>query len=109
MTGKPDMVLWLSDTRGVYIPRDFAKCFSDRDKAVAGVSAEQWAILEDPDHDAYWDVWTEVCDRAVVTDNEGIKFRLHQDGDLWLVPEGMEWSDENQTFEWPGDENDETR
>jgi len=40
---------------------------------------------------------------AIVTDNNGVKFTLHQDGDLWLIPQGMEWSDENETFQWPED------
>lgn len=102
MASKPDMLLWLSDARGVYIPRDFAKSFTDRANHVSGVDDEDWAILEaGPDHEHYWDVWTEVCGNAVVTDEIGIKYRLNQDGDLWLVPEGMQWNDEKDTFEWP--------
>jgi hypothetical protein len=26
---------------------------------------------------------------------------LYQDGDLWLIPEGMQWNDETGFFEWP--------
>ena len=76
---KPDMLLWLSDSRGQYIPRDFANSFADREKSVAGVSAEQWAILEigpwneetDQPNESYWDVWIEVEDNAVITDEQG--------------------------------------
>ena len=101
---KPDMLLWLSDARGVYIPRDFATSFADRAKSVSGVTDEQWAILEaGPDDEFYWDVWTEVEDSAVITDEKGVEYRIHLDGDCWLVPEGMEWSDEEQTFVWPSD------
>src|SRR4029077_19436064 len=105
-THKPDMLLWLSDARGQYIPRDFANSFSDRAKHVSGVSDEDWAILAaGPDaHEYYLDTWTDVCDTAVITGDDGIKYRIHQDGDCWLVPEGMEWSEENETFEWPADE-----
>ena len=46
MTKRPEMLLWLSDARGVYIPRDFAKSFADRAKHVSGVSEEDWTILE---------------------------------------------------------------
>lgn len=102
MSNKPDMMLWLSDARGVYIPRDFAQSFADRVNSVAGVDDEQWAILElGPDYqdagnmtvynELYWDVWTEVCDSAIVTNNHGVKFRIYQDGDCWLIPEGMDW------------------
>jgi hypothetical protein len=105
MTSKPEMLLWLSDSRGVYIPRDFAISFSaDRAKHVSGVSDEDWAILEEgPDHESYWDVWTDVCDNAVVTDIHGVKFSVWQDGDCWLIPEGMEWNDQTNCFDWPDD------
>ena len=101
MTAKPDMMLWLSDARGIYIPRDFATSFADRAKSVTGVSDEEWEILENPDHEFYWDAWCDVCNRAIVTDDAGIKFRLWQDGDLWLIPDGMEWDDAEETFAWP--------
>jgi hypothetical protein len=102
----PDTLLWLSDSRGIYIPRDFAQSFTDRAKYVAGVSDEDWLVLEaGPDHNLYWDTWIDVCDHAVVTDERGVKFTLHQDGDLWLIPEGMEWSDEEDGFIWPDDVN----
>ena len=92
--------LWLADNRGVYIPRDFANSFIDRAKHVTGVSDEDWAILEaGPDHEHYWDAWTEVLDNATVTDDYDRRYYLHQDGDLWLVPKGWvqddngAWSD----------------
>jgi hypothetical protein len=104
MTNKPEILCWLSDARGQYIPRDFANSFADRAKAVKGVSADQWEILEaGPDHEFYWDVWTEVCDSAQIFDGS-TEYRIHQDGDCWLVPVGMEWNHENEMYEWPADE-----
>jgi len=102
---KPDILPWLNDARGIYIPRDFAKSFADRGKSVQGVSAEDWEILDaGPDHYHYWDAWEDVLNNATVTDHvTGITYTLHQDGDLWLVPDGMVWTD-NETFEWPDDE-----
>lgn len=101
-TTRPNPLLWLDDHRGVYIPRDFANCFRDRAKVVEGVSDEDWAILEaGPDHELYWDTWNDVCDTAIVTDENGVKFRLHQDGALWLIPDGMEYDEQNEFFAWP--------
>ena len=97
---KPEMMLWLSDARGVYIPRDFALSFKDRTKSVAGITDADWTILEDPDHEWYWDAWADAIDRAIVTDENGHKYFLHQEGDLWLVPQGMDWDEDNQSFEW---------
>ncbi len=102
MTNEP--MLWLDSNRGVYIPRDFANSFKDRATHVSGVDTDDWAILEaGPDHEAYWDVWTDVCDNATVTDEHGFVYRLYQDGDLWLIPDGMEWSDSEDWFAWPVD------
>jgi len=103
---KPDVLLWLTDARGVYLPRDFATSFErdTRDTYVSGVEAEDWAVLEaGPDHELYWDVWEGVLDSAVITDTNGVKYTLHQDGDLWLIPDGMVWTDEVK-FEWVDDD-----
>ncbi len=96
---KPDQLLWLSDSRGVYIPRDFALSFTDRSD-VSGVTAEQWEILEDSHHTEYWETWDEVLDDAIVTDEKGVQYRLYQQGDLWLIPIGMEWDEETDDFVW---------
>jgi len=87
-------MLWLSDTRGINIPRDFACSFINRDKDINGVDAEQWSILEaGPEHDQYWDVWHEVCERAIITDLDHNQYRIHQEGDCWLIPVDWVWSD----------------
>ena len=76
--------LFLSDSRGVYIPRDFAE--SVRHELVENVTAEQWDVLQaGPDHEWYWDEWNSVLDNAVIDDGNR-KFTLYQDGDLWLIP-----------------------
>jgi hypothetical protein len=101
MTNKPDSLLWLDDHRGIYIPRDFAKSFADRDSVVSGVSAEDWAILESgPDNESYWECWADVERDAIVT-IDGTQYRLHQDGALWLIPDGMEHNEESDSFEYP--------
>lgn len=110
MANKPDMMLWLSDSRGVYIPRDFARSFSDRAKNVTGVSDEDWTTLEKgpDDNEGYWDTWQAVCDDAIVTDEDGVKYRVEQDGDCWLVPVGMVWNEDKDGYEWPEEDADES-
>jgi len=104
---KPDMLLWLSDARGIYIPRDFADSFADRAKHVSGVSAEDWTVLEaGPDHEWYWEAWQDVLDNAIVTDDAGTQFTVHQDGDCWLVPVGMSWDDATETYVWEEETSD---
>jgi len=105
---KPEPLLWLSDARGIYIPRDFATSFADRAKSVKGVSDEDWAILEaGPDHEYYWDAWSDVEANAIVTDDDGVEYGVYQEGDCWLIPMGMEWSDEEGGWVWPSDDEEE--
>ncbi len=88
-----EKLLWLQESRGLYIPQDFANMFSDR-SAVHGVSDEDWAILAaGPDHADYWEAWDEVLNNASITGN-GIVYTLFQDGDLWLIPEDYDWENE---------------
>ena len=32
----------------------------------------------------YWDIWETVIDQALITDEHGNEYKLHQDGDVWL-------------------------
>lgn len=112
MKREAKQLLWLDDHRGVYIPRDFALSFRDRDSCVTGVSAEDWADLEAGPHmgldskgegsETYWDTWQDVCDNAEVTDTDGTVYTLWQDGTLWLLEDGAqsaETADECDRFE----------
>lgn len=72
--------LLLSDARGQYIPRDFAELYADE----FGVSAEDRAILADPENEWYWETWQSVEQNATATDIHGNVWRLHQSGDLWI-------------------------
>jgi hypothetical protein len=98
MNNKPQALLLLDSARGVYIPRDFALSV----KHVKNVDKEDWeAIAMGPDHLAYWEAWDQILNSAVVTDAYGNEYTLHQDNDLWLIPVGMEWSDEEEFYVWP--------
>lgn len=110
---------YLDESRGQYLPRDFAQsivrdCISDptrpREKLLADLDYlargpggcldkdETLAEGETERGEFYWDTWSDVCDRAILTcPINGNKFTLHQDGSLFLIPEGWEWSDEEQT------------
>jgi hypothetical protein len=87
-------ILLLSDARGIYQPRDFAQ--EVKRECVANVSDADWqTLLDGPDGESYWDAWSDVCDRAVVTaPDTGVKYTIYQDGDTWLVPVDAEWGAE---------------
>ena len=101
MTAKPEPMLYLSDARGVYIPRDFA--LETKRECINGARQSDLDILAaGPAHEYYWDAWTDIESNCTVTDPAtGIEYRIYQDGDCWLVPVGMEWDEENEFFLWP--------
>lgn len=84
------VTLILSDARGIYIPRDFV-CDDFNEIAtehcakwgLTDANREYWESAADPDDEGYWDDWHWILDNAVFTDDDGNKYRLHQDGDLW--------------------------
>ena len=84
---------FLDSARGVYIPRDFASCIDPTDWR--GITLEDLEVLRaGPDHESYWDVWTDVLDNAETRDGRV----LHQDGDLWLVAQDKAIEDLNAYF-----------
>lgn len=89
MSNIPNAVtLILSDARGIYIPRAFV---TDNYNEVAVDHCAAWGIDHEdadilasgPDHEFYWETWEDVLNYAQYTDEEGNKYFLSQDGDLW--------------------------
>jgi hypothetical protein len=103
-TAKPDVQLYLSDARGVYIPRDFAN--DTKPECISGIESDTLDILKaGPDHEQYWDAWQEVLDGATLTDPvTGVAYTVYQDGDCWLIPKGMQWDDAKEFYTWPAEE-----
>ena len=86
--------LYLCDSRGIYIPQNFIE-FTYED-CIDGVSSWVKEVLAiGPEHEGYWDAWDECLSSCVVTSkDDGVKYTLWQDGDLWLIPVGAEWPEE---------------
>lgn len=108
---------YLDGARGQYIPRDFAR--GTKRDCIEGVDAKDLdylalgpgGVLDDTQDlqegesvrgEFYWDTWQTVMDSAILIDpDSGLRFKLHQDDSLFLVPEDWEWNDELETFERP--------
>lgn len=90
--------LLLNDSRGVYIPRDFA----DFGEHWAGVKEEDLEILRrGPDHENsqnYWDVWDSILYNATYVDENQNVWSLYQDGDLWAYCESLMTDEEYYNF-----------
>ena len=101
---KDNIILLLSDARGIYIPRDFAQDFNFDEDGWQGVSEEDRAVLADPhgDHgEDYWETWDRVLSNAHYTDKpSGKVYHLHHDGDLWALCFAQLTEEEKRIFGW---------
>lgn len=111
---------YLDDSRGQYIPRDFARgtrreCIEydkpeDLDylaRGPGGCLDEDSTLAEGETirGEFYWDTWQSVLDNAILVDpDNGNRFRLYQDGSLFLVPEDWDWNEDTESFEPPESE-----
>ena len=91
-TLQPSLILL--DTHGVYIPQLWC---SDLDENQAEAIGASWDDVKTcqlgPDQAWYWEAWTAILDSVSMTDEAGITWTLHQDGDLWEIPEGFTFED----------------
>ena len=83
MKKQPDNIeLLLDSNRGIYIPRDFVEGF---DLEEWHVNVDNAYICKNPDHEFYWDSWAGILNNAYYIAEDGRKFTLYQDGDLWAL------------------------
>ncbi len=85
------MELLLSDARGIYIPRDFLDfknvCTEDGEEITDEYLLEALEELKNPDGEYYWESWEKVLNETYLKNSTtGVVFCLHQDGDLWAIP-----------------------
>lgn len=87
--------LLLSDSCGIYIPRDFVNNF---DLNKWHVKEDFQDFLSNPDDEFYWDSWDVVLNNAKHTDKQGNTWHLWQDGDLWAICHALMTEEEKQNF-----------
>ena len=85
---------FLDSARGIFIPQNFAESISLNEWT--GIDKSDFDILlAGPNHEFYWDAWTQVLDNAESTCGA----TLYQDGDLFLVYRDKALSDLNEYLE----------
>lgn len=97
--------LILSDSRGIYIPRDF---LTDDYNEIAVEHCEAWGLTDDnhsrwidasdPESEFYWEAWDWILNNAKYVCEDGSRFTLHQDGDLWGICFDRMSEEEKQNF-----------
>ena len=92
--------LLLLDARGIYIPRDFVtgcaiECKEeDRQAAIdgkawQGINAADVISCMNPEDEYYWEAWDSILSNVYWIDENGNRWQLHQDGDLWAYCEEL--------------------
>jgi hypothetical protein len=96
-------VYFINEHHGIHIPKIFANFFDNCELKLEGVTEETLKILKaGPDEETYWDAWNEVEEDGIVVDTMlGIRYRVFQNGDCWLIPVGMEWDEKTELWVWP--------
>lgn len=104
MTGP--MECYIDSALGIYVPKQFA--IQTLRHCISGVCQNDLDILkEGPDHEEYWESWETVLHSAILQEpGSSVKWTLYHDGDLFLVHENAEWSDEEETYVFPSDAGD---
>lgn len=97
--------LLLSDARGIYIPRDFLDILNSSNWVLPEDNEHYLSDLSDPNSEYYWEAWDWVIDNAKYVDEQGNKFTLFQDGDLWAVCYEKMTNEEREFFGWEIEEN----
>ena len=86
--------LILTDAHGCYIPKMFCNDIDENDALNCSIDYKDVQVCQNgPNHEWYWESWQSILDSFECPDKHGIVWRLHQDGDLWEVPDGFVWPD----------------
>lgn len=91
-----DCELLLSDSHGIHIPKLWADDITDQEEAEALMIdwADVLILQSGPDHEQYWEAWSQVLDHASWSDLNGREWRMVQNGDLWAVDASVEIPEE---------------
>jgi hypothetical protein len=84
----------LLDQNGIYIPQLYCNHIDEKIAKEMNIPMEDVLICQSgPDHEWYWESWNAIISNAEWIE-DGVKWGLHQDGDLWEVPEGFSFDEE---------------
>lgn len=89
-----DCQLLLCDSHGRFIPQLYCSDISEDDCEDFSISWEDVKLCQSgPDEEFYWEAWQSICDSAS-WEEDGSKWRLLQNGDLWAVKAELEIPEE---------------
>lgn len=95
MTNLPNnSILLIDGLHGIYVPKVFADTVTIGPLDETDDEGLEFIRENDPYTEGYWETWEDVLDNTILHGKDGTRYTLHQDGDLWAVPEGAEWAED---------------
>ena len=76
------IAILFDSNRGTTIPRDFIEACPDWR---GGSDHERETLSKSEDDEAYWGAWEKVLDNAFFVDEQGKRWMLYQNGDLFAI------------------------
>lgn len=76
-------ILLLDENRGIYIPQEFAKQYTDYVREKFGLDIE--VLLAGPENEDYWDVWEWILQAEKPIEIDGQKYIISQDQEVWAT------------------------
>lgn len=88
--------LLLDSARGTYIPENFVEQFN---LEKFGLDRDSWEVqtCANRDNNDYWEAWETILNNAEYHVGGNV-WRLHHDGDLWLICYELMTDEEKQNF-----------
>lgn len=74
---------------GIYVPQRF---FERYPQFLEHLNKEDHAIIENPEHEHYWEVWDQFVSNFTVM-KDGDRWSIYQDGDVFFVSEHHQFND----------------
>ena len=83
MKAEQTIMLAVDGCHGMYIPQRFFKLYPE---FISYLNDDDRLIIDDPDHENYWDVWDDFVSSFNVV-KDGVRWFLHLDDDVFFVRE----------------------
>ena len=89
---KNQPLVLIDSANGVYIPNLFANMVLNCEIKVKNFADIKYYLgdLGNTENEFYWESWDSIISKAILVSKNGTEYTLHQNDDLWCIPDGVE-------------------
>lgn len=94
-------ILLYDGHHGIYIPKICAEDILSGSLKVKNFDQLKWELSElgNTENESYWDAWTGLMGKGIFTNKWGQEYYLYQDDDVWAIPVGESFEDDDTDCE----------